>query len=114
MKAERNSTTKTPRHEEGREIPEPENGFWGIIDLFGHQRLAGYVSEFALGGETFVRVDVPDMKDRKGFTRFFGKGAIYSLSPVAKEIALRLVEAWRVKPIQPFEMQLGAIEHEPD
>ena len=35
-------------------LPEPENGFWALVELFGHQRIAGFVSEHAMGGETFV------------------------------------------------------------
>ena len=34
---------------------------WGIIDLFGHQKVAGYISEAQIGGCAFVRVDVPEV-----------------------------------------------------
>ena len=91
-------------------LPEPESGFWAVVELFGHQRLAGFVSEHQLGGETFVRVDVPAVKRGKGFTRLFGKGAIYSLNPMGETIARHLVELWKPVPIQPFEFALPAIE----
>ena len=32
---------------------------WCIVELFGHQRIAGKVSEQTIGGGAFVRVDVP-------------------------------------------------------
>lgn len=65
---------------------------WGVVDLFGHIRLAGRISEQAIGGETFIRVDVPN-SDETFHTRLFGKGAIYSMSltdePIAREYAKR-------------------------
>lgn len=94
-------------------LPE-ENGFWAILELFGHQRLAGFVSEYAFAGEMFARIDVPEAGDLKRFTRFFGGKAIYSLNPVTEEIARRLVAAWRAVPIQPFELQMPALGHEED
>ena len=98
--------------EKDGKLPEPENGFWALVELFGHQRIAGFVSEHQMGGETFIRVDVPEVKDCNGFTRLYGKGAIYSVSPAAKELVLRLVAAMRVVPIQPYELRgLPAIEH---
>lgn len=32
---------------------------WCIVELFGHQRIAGLVTEQTIGGCNFVRVDVP-------------------------------------------------------
>ena len=37
------------------------NGFWAIVEIFGHQRIAGFLSEQTIGGQSFVRVDVPDL-----------------------------------------------------
>lgn len=52
---------------------------WCIVELFGHQRIAGRVTEQTIGGCSFVRVDVPESKDRAAFTRLLGQGAIYSI-----------------------------------
>ena len=38
---------------------------WAVLELFGHQRLAGLVSEVQIGGASFVRVDVPHEDKRK-------------------------------------------------
>lgn len=63
---------------------------WGLVELFGHNRIVGYVSEQTFGTGVLFRVDVPDlMKDRKivrkGFTRYFGLAAIYSITPLDEE-----------------------------
>ncbi|MDD2657785.1 MAG: hypothetical protein PHD04_03970 [Candidatus Pacebacteria bacterium] len=52
-------------------IGKADNKFdeWAIIDLFGHQKIAGRVSEQQIGGASFVRVDVPL---EPPFTKLFG------------------------------------------
>ena len=64
---------------------------WGIVDLFGHTRLAGRISEQTIGGETFIRVDIPNGANAEGaddfHTRLFGKGAIYGISLTDERIA---------------------------
>lgn len=72
-----------------------ENHFdqWCIVELFGHQRIAGRVSEQTIGGCSFVRVDVPGGKDRPAFTRLLGQGAIYSII-IADEVTARAAAAY--------------------
>lgn len=70
-----------------------------IIELFGHNRIAGRVTEQTIGGQSFVRVDVPETKKRAAFTRFFGNGAIYSITPVSEEIALLAAEQLWAEPV---------------
>ena len=77
---------------------------WAIVDLFGHQRLAGLISEHELGGSSFVRLDVPECGDTAGFTRLFGNAAIYSISFVTEEIARRVAGYVQARPVQPYEM----------
>jgi hypothetical protein len=65
---------------------------WMVIELFGHQKIAGYVTEAVIGGCSFLRVDVPAINDDPAFTRFFGNGAIYSMTPTTEEVVRRVVE----------------------
>jgi hypothetical protein len=78
---------------------------WAIVDLFGHTRLAGKVKQQAVGGCSFVRVDVPYTKAAKGFTRLVGEKAIYSIT-ITDETTARLIaeyctpvpmDTWSVK-----------------
>ncbi len=41
---------------------------WAIVELFGHQKIAGRLTEQTIGGCHFLRVDVPDVNGRPGFT----------------------------------------------
>jgi hypothetical protein len=78
---------------------------FAIVELFGHARIAGRVSEQVIAGAGMLRVDVPDLPATKygpaqpGFTRLFGPGAIYSITPVSEEIAMRAAQSMRVAPV---------------
>lgn len=85
---------------------------WAIVELFGHQRIAGKVSEQTIGGCSFVRVDVPTLPERieddygtkrkrppvAGFTKLYGQGAIYGMTFVDQAIATASAAEMRVMP----------------
>ncbi len=60
---------------------------WAILELFGHNKTAGYVTTAIIGTSGMLRVDVPELEDAPGYTRFYGPGAIYSLTLVSEDIA---------------------------
>lgn len=62
---------------------------FGLVELFGHQRVVGKISEQSIGGCNFVRVDIPQ-KDGTFYTRFFGNGAIYAINITTEEVAMQL------------------------
>lgn len=72
---------------------------WAIVEIMGHQRYAGRVTEQAIGGTSFVRVDVPAVGEREPFTKLFGSSAIYALTIVDEETALAAVAEFRQQPI---------------
>ncbi len=77
---------------------------WALVELFGHQKIVGKVSEASLAGGAFLRVDVPALSENKAFTRFYSPGAVYSINPISEEVALRLVETHRNEPIHQWEL----------
>lgn len=87
-------------------MPEEKQPFeeWALIELFGHQKIVGKVTEASLAGGAFLRVDVPAFNGAKAFTRFYGPGAIYSINPVTEEIARGLMEQYRNEPVSRFEL----------
>jgi len=78
---------------------------WALVELFGHARIVGRVTEATIAGGAFIRVDVPN-KDGSEivFTRFFGPTAIYSMSPISKEMALHLAAQQDAAPVKRYEM----------
>lgn len=76
---------------------------WALLELFGHNRIAGKVTEQTIGGGSFIRVDVPDTTESKGFTRLLNPSAIYAINPVTEEVARGLAESIKSKPITAWD-----------
>jgi hypothetical protein len=103
------------------ETPETPPKTWAIIELFGHTRLAGAVSEQSFGGESFTRVDVPEVSfadtDRvngqvvpvrrviQAHTKLVGGKAIYSIAFVDEASALVAAHAIKHEPIRAWELR---------
>ena len=81
---------------------------WGLLELFGHQRLAGRLSEQTIGGCHFIRIDVPAVDDVPAYTRFFTQGAIYGMTPTSDDVARRLAKGLQARPVSAY--QLPALE----
>lgn len=77
---------------------------WGLLELFGHQRLAGRLSEQTIGGCHFIRVDVPAVGDVPEYTRFFTQGAIYGMTITSEQVAKAIAAGLRARPVQPYEL----------
>lgn len=77
---------------------------WGLLELFGHQRLAGRLSEQTIGGCHFIRIDVPAVGDVGEYTRMFTQGAIYGLTITTEDVARGLAQSLQARPISVFDM----------
>jgi hypothetical protein len=85
---------------------------WAIIDLFGHQRIAGKVTNQNIGSATFIRVDVYEDSNKVAFTRFFNPSAVYGISPVSKKVALAAAKAIDAKPVQAWDLPVPAAQRQ--
>lgn len=94
---------------------------WAIIELFGHQRIAGRVTEQAIGGCSFLRVDVPEIPADDvamsppvaGYTKLYGNGAIYAITIVEEQIARAAAATMRARPVTPYTLRSMALSHRP-
>ncbi len=76
---------------------------WGVVEIMGHQRVAGKVTEQAVGGTAFVRVDVPESDGRPAFTKLYGSGAIYAISITSEETARAIAARLQQAPISVWD-----------
>jgi len=85
-----------------------DNSFkaWAVVELFGHTKLAGYVSEYEWGGSSFVRVEIPATSKREAFTKLLGAKAIYSINPCSEEFARLQAEKLDVQPINTYNPEI--------
>jgi hypothetical protein len=89
------------------------------VELFGHARVAGRISEQVFGGAALVRVDVPEVTyverplDRNlpertvtipAHTRSFGGAAIYSINWTDEAAAKLAAQSIKHRPIQSYEL----------
>jgi hypothetical protein len=75
-----------------------------VLELMGHRRLAGRVSEVLVGGATLLRIDVP-RKDGSTVTQFYSVSSVYCITPTTEEIARAVALANPPEPIHPWELR---------
>jgi hypothetical protein len=100
---------------------------WAVVEIFGHQRYAGFVTTEQFGQAAMFRVDVPPLPERErvtkgyeyaggqnlppgstvkelgipGYSKLFGVGAIYALTPCDQATAEKVLAQ-----MQPRKLQL--------
>lgn len=88
---------------------------WAVVELMGHRRRIGRVSEVEIFGGKMLRIDIPvgvgtEVEDF--ITEFYGCSAIYAYRPMSEELALREVGRWGdPRPVKPADFRL---EHKSD
>ena len=88
---------------------------WAIVDVMGHQRYAGRVTEQVLAGTGFIRVDVPEAQKPQydgtvqtlpAMTKLFSPSAIHSISPCTEEVArTAAASVGRSEPIDAYDVR---------
>lgn len=81
---------------------------WAIVEVMGHKRFAGFVTEQTFGVATLIRVDVPETEQaaRNGYvngrwgmceprttgaySKLIGVGSIYCITPCTEEVARKV------------------------
>jgi hypothetical protein len=79
---------------------------WGIVEVMGHLTIAGQVSEQSIGGVNMLRIDVPAVNGMDGYTKFFGGGSIYAITPTDEETARSAAAGLRQRPIEVWKLNL--------
>jgi hypothetical protein len=98
---------------------------YAVIELFGHARVAGAISEQNFGGANLIRVDVPEVtfsaidydapRGPDGYakvtrtipahTRSLGAGAIYGINWCDEETARIAAHSIRDEPLKPYSVR---------
>lgn len=88
------AATKPPRFDE-----------WALVELMGHRRFAGRVTEQTIAGRGFVRIEVPAVAGRDAFTKLVGTGSVYSITPVEEPVARVIAGNLQDPPIDPWQLE---------
>lgn len=79
---------------------------WAIVEIMGRQVIAGRVTEQTIGGTSFIRVDVPEVNGNPAFTRFYGAGAIYAMTPCSEDVAKLALKRFQPEPVTVYVPEL--------
>ena len=80
---------------------------WVILELMGHRRLAGYLTEQEIAGEGFLRLDIPNGNPTDGppkATQFYRPAAVYCITPTSEETARRVAKLSQPEPVRRWEL----------
>jgi hypothetical protein len=84
---------------------------WGVVEVMGHKKFAGRVTEQAIGSASLVRIDVPALcvagkngpVQLSAFTKLFGVGSIYCITPCTEETARCFAAQMRSEAFSQYE-----------
>jgi hypothetical protein len=75
---------------------------WAIVELMGHVRLAGRLTEVERFGSKLGQLDIPTAEG--GFvTQFFGGGSVYRITAVSEQVARDVAASNQPQPIHTWE-----------
>lgn len=81
--------------------------YWAVIELMGHVRMAGRVTEVERFGSKMGRIDIPDGDGFK--TQFFSGASIYRETPCSEEVARAVAFHAMPTPIHSWELPRPAL-----
>ena len=69
--------------------PAPENPLeqWALLEIMGHERLAGRIEEVLVAGTKMLQVDVPATDKLPAFRRYLSPSSLFSITPVPEPVA---------------------------
>lgn len=89
---------------------------WVIIELMGHRRLAGYLTEQEIGGRGFLRLDVPgdaDAGEPTVITQLYNPQSVYCITPTTEAFARAVAAGSRPAPVQRWELEQPTVDGGP-
>lgn len=92
---------------------EPGLAEWVILELLGHRRLAGWLTEQQIAGASFLRLDIPGGPGQPAATQLYSPGSVYAITPTTEEIARQVATRSRPAPVQRWELP-AAPARQPD
>jgi hypothetical protein len=69
---------------------------WALVELFGHQRVVGWMTVDPPEFPGMIRIDVPDLlkdgkMERRGHTRYIGRASVYGVTPIDEDTVRKML-----------------------
>jgi len=94
-------------------VQSPELEFWAVVEVMGHARYAGRVSEYAALGLPLIRVEIPTTDDAKPAEILLGQSAIFRITPCTERAARVAARQFHVRPLAMVDLRMGTLETAP-
>jgi hypothetical protein len=75
---------------------------WFVIECLGKHILAGMVEEQTIAGIPFLRIDVPEVNGKGGFTKLLHPQSIFAMTPADMNYCRLLTESQNTRPFNIF------------
>jgi hypothetical protein len=85
---------------------------WAILELMGHRKLGGYVSQEVFAGAGLIRIDVPGEDGKWVAAQLYSPSALYCLTPVTEDVARRFAKSMQPEPVTRWELPPASKEDE--
>lgn len=83
---------------------------WVIMELMGHRRLVGKLTEATFAGGAFLRLDIP--KNGEDFsTQYYSPAAVYCITPTTEDMVRLMAKNSQPAPVSRWELPLGRDEN---
>lgn len=82
---------------------EPPFAQWCVLELMGHRRLGGHLTEQTIAGASFLRIDIPG-EDDTSVTQLYSTAAVYAITPTTEAIARAVAAANQPQPVHQWEL----------
>jgi hypothetical protein len=77
---------------------------WAIVEIMGHQKFAGWLTEQTIAGAGMLRLDVPAVGELPGFTRLFNTASVYLITPTSEQVARQVAAALKQQPVTVWDL----------
>lgn len=86
---------------------------WAVVELMGHVRLAGHVTEQELFGAKLGRIEIPQ-KDGSFVSQLFGGASVYRITPVTEAVARQVALNTTYMPVSVWDFPRPALPRPDD
>lgn len=77
---------------------------WVILEILGHRRLAGRVTEVTIADGAFLRIDIPGGDGQAPMTQYYAASSVYAITPTTEALARRAAALFRPAPVSRWEL----------
>jgi hypothetical protein len=75
---------------------------WALLEIFGHHKVAGRLTERKMGTASMFQVDVPKGDDGFSHSELYGPGAIFAIKPTTEEWCRQFGKAYEAADQSPL------------